>query len=335
MHTIEPDARSSSLPQVAWAALVLIWGSTWLGVRIGLNDLPPLTFAGIRFLVASVVLLILLRLRCARLPRRRSDWALVGITALLGFAVSYSAQFWGMQFVPSGLAAVIFATVPLFTMIFAHFALPSEPMRPAAVGGVLVGLLSVAVIFSDQLAADDPMAFWGAAVFLLGAASYSAAQVITKARAGHLDPTVLAALQMMLAGGLLLGLGTAFEGNPLRIVWTGRAVLAVLYLALIGSALGFPLFYWLLRRMDVTKTMTMMLLLPPVAIVLGWLVLGETLGWRVFVGTAGIVASLSLLLTTKRTRDRSRIFELGLPRGRRLFATRARAGRSRLTRRSV
>ncbi len=333
MHTIEPDARSNSLPQVAWGALVLIWGTTWLGVRIGLDDLPPLTFAGIRFLVASVVLFAVLWVRGTRLPRHRSDWALVGTTAVLGFAVSYSAQFWGMQFVPSGSAAVIFATVPLFTLVFAHFALPSEPMRPSALAGVLLGLVGVAVIFSDQLAADDPKAFWGSAVFLLGAASYSAAQVITKARAGHLDPMLLAALQMAIASGLLLGLGTALEGNPFRIVWTGRAVLAVLYLALVGSALGFFLFYWLLRRMEVTKTLTMMLLHPPVAIVLGWFVLGETLGWRVFVGTAGIIAGLSLILTPKRTRDRAGGSELDLNRVRRLPATRA--GRVRVTRRSA
>ncbi len=175
MHTIEPDAHSNSLPlplplplpQVAWSALVLIWGTTWLGVRIGLDDLPPLTFAGIRFLVASVVLFAVLWVRGTRLPRRRSDWALVGTTAVLGFAVSYSAQFWGMQFVPSGLAAVIFATVPLFTMVFAHFALPSEPMRPTAFAGVLLGLVGGAVIFSDQLAADDPMAAWARRCFSL------------------------------------------------------------------------------------------------------------------------------------------------------------------------
>ncbi len=333
MHTIESNAPSNSLPQVAWGALVLIWGSTWLGVRIGLDDLPPLTFAGIRFLVASVVLFAVLWVRGTRLPRRRSDWALVGTTAVLGFAVSYSAQFWGMQFVPSGLAAVIFATVPLFTMVFAHFALPSEPMRPTAFAGVLLGLVGVAVIFSDQLAADDPMAAWGSAVFLLGAASYSAAQVITKSRAGHLDPMLLAALQMAIASGLLLGLGTALEGNPFRIVWTGRAMLAVVYLALVGSALGFFLFYWLLRRMEVTKTMTMMLLHPPVAIVLGWFVLGETLGWRVFVGTAGIIAGLSLILTPKRTRDRVSGSELDVNRVRRLSATRA--GRVPVTRRSA
>ncbi len=110
-------------------------------------------------------------------------------------------------------------------------------------------------------------------------------------------------------------------------------MLAVVYLALVGSALGFFLFYWLLRQMEVTKTMTMMLLHPPVAIVLGWFVLGETLGWRVFVGTAGIIAGLSLILTPKRTRDRVGGSELDLNRVRGLPATRA--GRVRVTRRSA
>jgi drug/metabolite transporter (DMT)-like permease len=286
----------SALPALVWVVLVLIWGSTWLAVGLGLLDLPPFTFAGLRFLAASGVLFGVLAVRGAGLPRRLSDWALMVLTSVFGFVLSYSAMFWGVQFVPSGLAAVIFSTVPLFTLVIAHVALPGEPMRPGGVVGVVVGVVGVAVIFSDQLGAENPLVLWGSLGFLAGSACMAGAHVAVKARGTHLDPMTLAAVQMGLAGAFLLAVGLVTEGNPLRLAWTGRALLSLAYLALVGSALGFFLFYWLLRHMAVTKTMSMMLLHPVVAIVLGALVLGETLGWRALAGSGGILMGLSLLL---------------------------------------
>lgn len=296
MHTILSIPRRSALPALVWLALVLIWGSTWLAVGLGLLDLPPFTFAGLRFLAASGVLFGVLAVRGAGLPRRLADWVLIVLTSVFGFVLSYSAMFWGVQFVPSGLAAVIFSTVPLFTLVIAHVALPGEPMRAGGVVGVVVGIVGVAVIFSDQLAAESSLVVWGSLGFLAGSACMAGAQVAVKARGTHLDPMTLAAVQMGFAGALLLTVGIATEGNPLRLAWTGRAVLSLGYLALVGSALGFFLFYWLLRHMAVTKTMSMMLLHPVVAIVLGALVLGETLGWRALAGSGGILVGLSLLL---------------------------------------
>ena len=301
MHTLR--ILRIPLPNLAWAALALIWGSTWLAVRIGLASLPPFTFAGLRFLIAAAILLAALAVRRTKLPRTASDWRLIIYTGLLGFAVSYSAQFWGMQFVPSGLAAVMFSTVPLFTMLFAHFALPSEPLRLRKLLGVGIGIGGVAFIFADQLATASLQAVFGVVAFLVGAAAMAASQVVVKARGTGLDPLVLAAFQMAVAAIVLLALGAAVEGQPGRLQWTVSAALALAYLALVGSALAFSLFYWLLKHMTVTKTLSVMLTHPPVAIFLGWLVLGESMGWRVFAGAAAIASGLWLILRPQAERQ--------------------------------
>ncbi len=282
---------------IAWLLLSIIWGATWLAVRVGLEDLPPMTFAGIRFLVATGVLGTVLVVRRIPLPRTSSDWMLILQTALLAIGVTYSLQFWGQQYVPSGLTAVMFSTVPLFTMVLAHVSLPSEPFTRAGLAGVVLGILGVLLILSDQLGTDNPLAVWGCLGFLVGSLSMSRAQVTVKARGGHLDPTVLATTQMAIGGTVLLGIGLATEGNPLSITWTIPAIASLSYLALVGSALALFLFYWLLRHMAVTKVMSMALVHPLVAVLLGWLVLGESLGWRVFVGGGGVLAGLALILS--------------------------------------
>ncbi len=307
MHTI---VSRISLPQIAWLALALIWGSTWLAVRIGLETLPPLTFAGLRFLIASVVLLTVMAIRGTRLPRGSAEWRLIVSTAVFGFAVSYAAQFWGMQFVPSGLAAVMFSTVPLFTMLFAHAALPSEPITVRKLVGVVVGILGVAFIFADQLASTNPRAVLGVVAFLVGAVALAGSQVAVKAKGAGLDPLVLAGLQMAVTGIVLFGLGATLEGHPGRLQWTLSAFTSLMYLALVGSAFAFSLFYWLLKHMTVTKTLSVMLTHPPIAILLGWLVLGESLSWRVLAGAATVASGLWMILRSeaKPHRTRARAF---------------------------
>ena len=128
-----------SLVVLGWLLLSVIWGTTWLAVRIGLSDLPPMTFAGIRFLTAALLLFGVIRVRRLRLPRASADWALVAQVGLLGIGVAYAAQFWGQQYVPSALASVMFATVPLITLVIAHLRLKSEPLTAAKLSGVLAG----------------------------------------------------------------------------------------------------------------------------------------------------------------------------------------------------
>src|SRR5947208_5867279 len=112
--------------RIVWLALCLIWGSTWLFIKIGLRDLPPLTFAGIRFVIASTILVSLALASRARFPRTGSDWLIIAISGTLQFAFNYGLVFWGEQYIPSGLAAVLQSTFPVFGLVIAHFYLPHE-----------------------------------------------------------------------------------------------------------------------------------------------------------------------------------------------------------------
>ncbi len=285
-----------SLLALGWLVLSVIWGTTWLAVRIGLNDLPPMTFAGMRFLTAALLLFAVMRMKGLRLPRASADWALVAQVGLLGIGVTYAAQFWGQQYVPSALASVIYATVPLITLVIAHLRLKSEPLTAAKLTGVLAGIGGVVLIFSDQIHVAGTLVVWASIAFLVGAFAISYAQVSVKASGLHLEPIVLAALQMGVGGTALFAIGLVTEGNPLAITWTVSAVASLAYLSVVGSAIAFIIFYWLLKQWQVTRVMSVMLVHPVVAVFLGWLVLGESLGPTVMLGALAILGGLALVL---------------------------------------
>ena len=285
-----------TIPGLVWLFLAFLWGTTWLVVRVGLEDLPPFTFAGVRFLLAAILLTVIAVVRRVRLPTAPSDWIMMIGTGLSAIGVTYAFQFWGMQYVASGLAAVLFSTIPLLTILIAHVVLPEEPMTMRKVGGVVLGTVGVALIFSDQLSGNSPMVIWAIIGFLVGAVAMAHAQVVVRARGHRVDPVVLAAVQTAVGGAVLFGIGTSTEGPLLDQAWSLRAVLAVAYLAILGTAVGFVALYYLLRQMQVTQVNSMMLVHPLVAIVLGWLVLDEQLSWPVLVGAGAIVFGLVPLL---------------------------------------
>ena len=143
---------------IAWVTLALVWGTTWLAISIGLQDLPPATFAGARFFSASLVIGAILLAKNQRLECRAADLRIIAITGLQTFFVGYGLQFWGQQYVQSGITAVVFASAPLLTMVIAHFRLENEQMNRRKILGALVGLAGVAVIFSGQLQPGSAMA---------------------------------------------------------------------------------------------------------------------------------------------------------------------------------
>jgi drug/metabolite transporter (DMT)-like permease len=297
MHTIR---RFIALPIVLWLFLAIMWGTTWPVVRVGLRELPPFTFAGMRFLVAATVLALVAVARRVSLPRGVTDWAIMIGTGLSAIAVTYAFQFWGMQHVESGVAAVLFSTVPIITLVIAHAVLPDEPMTVPRVAGVLLGSGGVALIFSDRLGGTSPMAAWAVLGFMIGAVALAHAQVVVRAHGHRFDPVLLAAVQTAIGGTVLLTIGLSREGPLSAVVWSVRSVAALGYLSLVGTALGFVALYSLLRRMPVTRVNSMMLVHPLVAIGLGWAFLGERLGWPVLLGAGAIMAGLIPLLWQSR-----------------------------------
>ena len=289
-----------SLPAVVWLLLASIWGSTWLFIKVGLEDLPPVTFAGLRFVVASGPLLLWLWLRRVPLPTARSDWRLMIVTGWLTFSLNYGLVFWGEQYISSGLAAILYTTFPISGLLIAHGLLPAEPLTRRKGIGVILAVLGVALIFANQVEFRGALAAAGSAALVVAAAGTAWADVLIKRSGTHIDPVVMTAVQMVAGFIPMLLIGIPLEGNPLHYDWTGRAAFALLYLALLGSSLTFVLLYWLIQRMEVTRTMLIPLFSTLIAVLLGMVVLDEELTLRVALGGAGIL--LGLVVATRRPR---------------------------------
>jgi drug/metabolite transporter (DMT)-like permease len=285
--------------RLVWLILCGIWGSTWLFIKLGLEDLPPLTFAGIRFIISCAILFPLVWVRHLALPKTRSDWFLVIGTGVMSFSLNYGLVFWAEQYITSGLAALLQAMLPAFGLILAHIHVPAERMTWVKIAGVVLGVLGVGVVFSNQLAISGRLALAGCVAMVLSAFFAAYSNVLVKTHGKNLNPAVLAAFQMLFGLVPLLLYGLMFEGNPLRLRWTPLALVCLLYLAVVGTVIAFLMYYWLIQNMDVTKTMLISLVTPVVAVILGMLVLDEQLSWRTLVGGAMIMAGIGFIVVRK------------------------------------
>jgi drug/metabolite transporter (DMT)-like permease len=285
----------------AWLALCGIWSSTWLAIKIGLADLPPISFVSFRFLIAAAILFAI----CFRrfpFPKRLTDYSFLALTGILTFTVNYGLLFWGEQYVSSGLAAILQATIPTFGLVFAHFYLPAEPMKWERLLGAFLALAGVAIICAKLLDFQGIMAFWGGVAIVVGAASAAYANVLIKAHRTQFAPAIMAAWQMLFALVPLILVGLWSEGNPLHFHWSKMAVACLSYLALVGSVLAFLLFYWLINRVAVTNLLTISLITPPLAVAFGWFAAGEALSRWALLGAGFVLVGVALIFwKTKRT----------------------------------
>lgn len=290
-----------------WLLLCLIWGSTWIFIKLGLDDWPPFTFAGLRFLLAAAILWGIVWLRRSRLPRARRDWLRIAWLGVISFTMNYGLVFWGENRIPSGLTAVLQATIPAFGLVMAHHYLPNERITLAKMAGMALGIVGVVVVFADQMNVARTAALWGGAAILLSALCVAYSNVQVKLHCGHLDTPVLVAGQMSFGMIPLLAAGWFVEGGPFKLRWTATAATALVYLAVVGSVIAFLLYFWMVKKIDVTKTMLISLVTPVVALLIGWLVRGELLSWRLALGSAAILSGIGLIVLQRRIRyDRGR-----------------------------
>ena len=285
--------------RLVWLVLCGIWGSTWLFIKLGLADLPPFTFASIRFIIAVAIVFSIIRIRRLALPRARADWILLAVTGILSFGFNYGLVFWGEQYITSGLAALLQATTPAFGLVFAHYNLPGERLSWTKIGGVVLGVFGVAVVFSNQLAVAGRQALAGCIALMLSSVAVAYSNVLVKKHGKKLNPAIMTFGQMLFGLLLLLVASITFEGNPLRYHWTPMAVIALFYLAIVGSVIAFLLYYWLILNMDVTKSMLIALVTPVVAVILGMIVLNEEFGWRTLAGGAMIMLGIAFIVVRK------------------------------------
>ena len=285
---------------LVWLILCLIWGTTWLFIKIGLEDLPPITFAASRFILAVLILAPLIAVMGFRLPRTASEWRLVALTGILQFSVNYSLVFWSEQYITSGLAAVLQAMITVFGLLWAWIFLPAERITKRKIIAVVMGIIGVSVIFLDQLRIESAWAFAGSVAIVLGAFAAALASVLVKARDSGMHPASLVCTQMICGLPAVIIYALVREGNPLTFNWSIRAIFCVIYLAVLGTIAAFWLYYWLLKRVESTKAMMISLVTPLIAVIIGAIAIGETLPPRTFVGGLLILASIGLIVFRRR-----------------------------------
>ena len=278
--------------------LCLIWGSTWLVIKVGYGGLGPFNVAAIRFGIAAAVFALLVPAMRARWPRSRTDWILVAWVGALLYGADYGLIYWAEQFIDSGLAAILFATLPLITSLLAHLYVPGERLTVRTLGGTVLAFVGVVALFADRLQIDRATAMPMTAV-LASAWCAAAAGVASKRYGAHLHAAALNA-PAMLVGALLLSLASLASGDGLRIPRQASTWWAVLYLAIAGSVVTFLVYFTLLKTWSVTSLSFISVLTPIVALILGFVVLGERPNAWAWLAAALVLAGVVLAVWPAR-----------------------------------
>jgi drug/metabolite transporter (DMT)-like permease len=274
--------------------LTLVWGTTWAAIRVALAGIPPLTGVAIRFGFAGILLLSLAAVRGIPIAASRRERRIWIVNAIFSFGISYGLVYWAEQRVPSGLAAVVFATFPLWVALLGHFALPGEPLTVRRAAAVLLGIAGIGVLFSEDFGRLGGPGVLGASAILLAAPLASATANVFQKRLGAGIPAVpMAGGSMLLSAiGLAPIAWLAERHRPISWEWAPWA--ATLYLAVAGSALTFTLYFRLLARRSAATAALVSLTAPVVAVFVGAVTFGEPVTARTALGSLVVLLGVGL-----------------------------------------
>lgn len=289
---------------LAFVIIYFVWGSTFLAIRVGVSEVPPLLLAAIRFLLAGLALYAWVIARGGRSPDAR-QWMAAFLLGLLIFVFDYGMLFWAEKRVPSGVAAVMLATIPVFMSLAEITILRTQRLTMRLTLALLVGLGGVAVLMSRSLSLGGaPVDRTGAVALIFAAISWSVSSVLTR-KLPLPASKVMSSGAQMLAGGVLLtpvaaGLGEFRDFHPRSV--GHEAWFALLYLIVAGSIVGFTAYTWLIHHESPTKVGTYAYVNPVVAVLLGYFFGGESLGLRTILGTLLVLMSV-VVITTGSTKQ--------------------------------
>jgi putative membrane protein PagO len=282
------------MPAAVFALICLIWGSTWLAIKVGLVGVPPFLGAGLRFLLSTLIIGLMLAARRRRFHLTRDDKICVLSLGLLVFWLDYAAVYWAETRISSGLTAILFSTMPLMTSLLSAYWTRSETLGGRKVAGILVGVVGTTLLFwpHERLGLQQAL---GMAATLAGSL-FAAINLVTMKKHGRDgDPFVLNFLGMGLGAACLLVMSAAME-NWGAVVWSRSNILALFYLSVIGSVVAFSAYYYLIKKMDATIVSLTTLIIPIVALALGRAFLHETVTPMAIVGIVTILAGVAIAI---------------------------------------
>jgi drug/metabolite transporter (DMT)-like permease len=285
---------------LAFLAIYLIWGSTFLATRVAVRTIPPFFVSGTRFFVAGAVLFAIGR-RQNREPLAWKNWGAATLMGALFFLVCHGGLSWAAQHVPSGISALLMASVSMWTALFEWFR--GSASRPGRL--VMLSLLAgfggiAALVIHPEGLAGSNVGSLGAAVVLIGAISWAAGTVLTRGMPLTKSTVVNSGMQMMTGGGLLLLLGLLVGPLPHAAALEPQSVVAMLFLTLIGSLVGFTCYLWLLGKVSATRVATYAYVNPIVAVFLGWGFAGERLTMLSVAASFIVLAAVVTIVTSRQ-----------------------------------
>ncbi|MCB9247502.1 MAG: EamA family transporter [Ignavibacteriales bacterium] len=276
---------------VGYILICLIWGSTWLAIRLGLDSLTPFISAGLRFFLASIIIFMILRFRKMPLPLDPKSIKIYIFLAFFSFVIPFGLVYWAEQFVPSGLTSVMFGIFPFSVFIFSWFILKGESADFFKLFSVVLGFIGIVIIFSDSLQIDVENYSLGLAAVLLSAIIQGLPAVVLKKWGGYLNPFSINAIPLLIAGLTMILLSYLVEQTS---TWqfTGKAIISIIYLALVGTITAFTVYYWLLKQINAVILSLSSFITPIIAIILGWIFLDEQLSQKVLIGSLFVLIGI-------------------------------------------
>ena len=281
-----------------YVLLCLIWGSTWLVIKVGYGGLGPFNVAAIRFLVAGAVLTPIVPLMRARWPAGRGEWLLVTWVGLILFAADYGLIYWGEQFLDSGLTSILFALLPLVTIAFAHTYIPGDRITARKFAGSLLAFVGILALFGDRVRLD-PTGLGPMLAIIASTVCAAAAGVATKRHGTSLHPAALNA-PAMLIGAAALAIVSLVVGDGLRIPRDSSTWAAIGYLSIAGSVITFLGYFTLLKTWSVTSLSFISVFTPAIALLLGFVFLNERPTFANGIGAVLILGGVALALMPER-----------------------------------
>lgn len=276
--------------------MCVIWGSTWLVIKVGVAEMPVFLFAGFRLVAAALALLVMFLLLKLRWTIDKSFFKYNAVAAASGYFVSYSLIFGGEQYIGSGLAAILFATFPLHTVLLAHWMLDHERISWQKSTGIVTGFFGVVVIFHNEVAlwrwSNETLI---GMLFLLGSALSSAfSSVLVKKHLTQYHPIEVTLVQSVIGALMFLAAGFSFE-NVSAFPVNETTLFCILYLGVLGTAVAIAMYFWLLKRTEAVKLSLIAYLTPVTAVILGWLVLDEQLSTALALGSVLVFVGIGMV----------------------------------------
>ncbi|MGI9265868.1 MAG: EamA family transporter [Gammaproteobacteria bacterium] len=286
---------------LAFAIVYLVWGSTYLAIRVAVQDVPPGLLAGLRFVMAGLVLTGFALLRHDKLPRGFDEWRAILIMAVALVVIGNGVVHWAEQYVASNLTALIISGSALWTAWFGTFGRRGVPLVAGSRVGLAIGMVGVALLIwpEDQVGTHKTWALIG---ILCSSLTWSAGAIYGRTIQLELSPLMFAGTQMFVGGAILLGMGL-IDGQMARVQWTLAGVGGMAYLTVFGSCLAYSTYVWLIKHTTPARLATIAYVNPVVAAVLGWWLLDESLSRVQIAGT--LIVLLGVVLVARFGRDQA------------------------------